>query len=277
MDQNTARSDHNVIDYSCCKCCSYYEDYNLGKLTLNQVQTKCGESNVFNITKSDNDFFNYCTSYSDTTHNRFHLNYNSQTIDSISTCTLIKRKLNQYGTFPNQYLPQCLNSTYIGLGVSKESVSLLPPSPCPSNPGAYRCCGEDPDTGETIDTFCCSNGQWYDDDPTTPSNRCQAGCQVNGLCGFSSGGGGGGGGGGPDCVADKCAAGCPFDCGCYPANCDCFPNQCSCNSCFDVSCEAYDPCVCIGPCFSSSCPGYDPCVCAGECQCSGSCGDYEGC
>jgi hypothetical protein len=291
MDQNTARSDHNVIDYSCCKCCSYYEDYNLGKLTLNEVKTKCGESNVFGISRPDNDFFNYCTSHSDTTHNRFHLNYNSQTIDSISTCTLIKRKLDQYGTFPNQYLPQCLNSTYIGLGVSKDPVTLLPPSPCPFDGTIVtRCCGQpaldvdgtpidiDGDgeitSSDVWDTDCCNSDGTY---VRSGGGTCPNACDGSPCVGGGDDDDDDDGGGGPDCVADKCAAGCPFDCGCYPANCDCFPNQCSCNSCFDVSCEAYDPCVCIGPCYSSSCPGYDPCGCAGECGCSGSCGDYEGC
>jgi len=240
MDVDTARSDHNVIDYSCCKCCSYYEDYTQGKLTLNEVKTKCSESNIFLSEEllGPNDiinFFNYCTSHSDTKYNRLHLNYNSQTTDSISTCTLIQRKLNQYGTFPNQYLPQCLNSTYIGLGLEKTVVAFGPSCSLP-------CCAS---VGGTDVVNCCLNDNSFvdgegnvQDDGTGSSDCCK---NTSTFCVISPPP--------PDCT----------------------------NPCSDRSCTDWTACLCA-VCEDPTCTNYNACLCGDPaCPCSGRCGDYGGC
>jgi len=237
MDDNTAISDHNVIDYSCCKCCSYYEDYNLGKLTLNEVKTKCSESNLLLIGSSET-FFQYCTSHSVTKYNRLHLNYNSQTTDSISTCTLIQRKLNQYGTFPNQYLPQCLNSIYSGLGQQKTVVSFGPTCSLP-------CCASVSSSSTAVDNCCLDDNSFIDGEGTVQDD----GTGSNDCCKNTS----------TFCVISTTP-----------------PTDCT-NPCNDRSCPAWTACLCA-VCEDPTCPNYNACLCGDPaCPCSGSCGDYGGC
>jgi hypothetical protein len=186
MSDDLSKANHHVIDYSCCKCCSYFEDYMTNKITKQQAEQKCAESNLYKTGPVP--FFSYCTrarttqstpGQNLTNFSIVNLKPDSNTIETnLSHCDLINKKLEQFGSFPNPRLPQCRNSTYDNIGKQTGSVSF---GPGDGTGLAIPCCGADEspfnDEGELR---CCKGTESPNCDPSCVCSTNPCGNQTNG-------------------------------------------------------------------------------------------------
>jgi len=250
-----------AIEYHCCKCCSYYEDFQSGKITEAQAKSLCEKSNIFiPSTGSSITHYDYCTTQFSNIKN---LTYLSRKFSNapISVCEILKDKINQYGTMPDPNIPQCNNISFN----SVTPTNLTNPNP---TSGAENIIVEEGELTIPSSLFAPCNLPPNDQDACAfcaiviasgESDPCLDACQT--LFGTDTcSGGGGGGGGGPDCTDPALA--------CTGV----------CLAAGETEIQCLDNCQ-SNPCYSILCPYYNPCICnSGNCTgCNPACGDYNKC
>ena len=246
MDFDVA-STLRMIDYSCCKCCYYYEEYVRGNITQTEAIEKCSEHNPYYIAQvvnSANTFFAYCSEGRD----RRYLDYDSKTIEeSVSHCELISRKLDQYNSFPDATLPNCLNSTYDGLNQPVEFSSVKcqilirccdinDPNDTPyDDEGGLRCCFDGTENPCCDATCACNVNPCGTDTTGAPCPENCTACPNDPRCGIN-------------CNQTPCDPSCPLNCTACPndprCGVDCNQTPCDPNCSLDcVRCPSDSRCT----------------------------------